>query len=140
MRDENAIMRETLFAIRSEIDARGLHNKVLAGKAGVSVSTWLSWFPVPGGTREPQVPSLAMLPALARALPGDLLSYLVPDGFHIMPSPEGVDYDEFAGGCHAFLKTKSEAHCPASPAGREISECEAKALDAKVIPLMGRVA
>lgn len=140
MRDETAVMRDALFAIRAELDDRKLHQKVLAGKAGVSTSTWLSWFPVPGGQKEPQVPSLAMLPALARALPADLLSWLVPDGFHIVPDPEGVDFDEFAEGCHAFLKRKSEAHREDSPAGPAISDCERNDLNVVMIPLRGKVA
>lgn len=129
MRDETAVIREALFAIRAQLDQRGLHMKVLASKAGVSPSTFLSWFPVPGGAKEPQVPSLSALPGLAKALPADLLSYLVPDGFHIVPDPEGVDYDEFADGCHAYLARKSKAHCPDSPAGRELSDCEKADLD-----------
>lgn len=137
MRDDSAIMRDALTAIRAELDVRGLHHKVLAGKARVSVSTWLSWFPVPGGAKEPQVPSLAMLPALAKALPADLLSYLVPDGFHIVPDPDGVDFDDFAAGCHAFLKRKSEAHCPNSPAGREIADCEGRDLTGHRLRLVG---
>lgn len=124
MRDETAVMRETLFAIRAALDDKRIPHKVLAAKAGVSISTWQSWFPIPGGTKEPQVPSLAALPALSRALPADLLSYLVPDGFHIVPDPEGVDFDQFAEGCHAFLKRKSEAHREDSPAGPAISDCE----------------
>lgn len=139
MADENAIMRDALFAIRAELDARRIPLKVCAGKAGVSYSTFLSWFPAPGGEREPQIPSLAVLPALARALPGDLLSYLVPDGFHIIPDPSGVDYDDFAKGCREFLACKDDAHHPDSPGGRDLSACEQAALNVKVVPLRGRV-
>lgn len=138
MRDENAIMRENLTAIRLELDARGLHLKACAAKAGVSYSTFLSWFPA-GGT--PQVPSLAALPGLARALPGDLLSLLVPDGFHIVPDPGGLDYDEFAAGCRAYLEAKDRAHHPESPAGRDIADCEQAALNSVIVqlPIKGRV-
>ena len=137
MRCENAIVRETLFAIRLELDARGLSLKVCASKGGVSYSTFLSWFPASG---EGQVPSLAFLPHLARALPADLFSLLLPDGFHMVPAPEGLDYDEFAAGCHAFLARKEQAHLPESPAGRELSDCGNDALGCKVVPLLGRVA
>ena len=129
VRDDNAIMRSNLLAIRQQLDVRGLPLKVCASNAGVSYSTFLSWFPADG---TPQIPSLAMLPALAKALPADLLSYLVPDGFHIVPDPDGVDYDAFAEGCHAFLKCKSDAHHPASPGGREIVDCEKGPLNANV--------
>ena len=140
MTDENAIMREALFAIREKLDERRIPLKVLAGKAGVSYSTFLSWFPAPGGEREPQIPSLAVLPALARALPGDLLSYLVPDGFHIVPDPEGIDYDSFAKGCREFLACKDDAHHPESEAGRDIGPTEQALLGAKIVPLIGKVA
>lgn len=107
MPDENTIMREALLAIRLELDARKLPLKVCASKAGVSYSTFLSWFPAAG---TPQVPSLAALPGLARALPGDLLSLLVPDGFHIVPGPEGVDYDAIAAWSETFTAEKLAAH------------------------------
>jgi hypothetical protein len=143
MTSENAIAREALFAIRAELDRRGLPLKVLAGKAGVSASTFMSWFPVPGGSRDPQIPSLACLPALARALPGDLLSYLVPDGFHIVPDPTGgLDYDEIAAACLEVASVHAKARHPASPGGVEIVESEARQLGATVVmlPLRGKVA
>lgn len=132
MRDETTIMRETLLAIRQELDKRGAVHKVLAAKAGVGTTTWFSWFPAAG---TPQVPSLAALPGLARALPSDLLSLLVPDGFHVVPDPEGLDYDDFAAGCRAYLDAKDRAHHPDSPAGRDIADCEREELDAKVVQL-----
>lgn len=139
MRDDNAIMRDTLSAIRLELINRGLSMKVCASKGGFSYSTFLSWFPA-GGT--PQIPSLAVLPGLAKALPADLFDLLLPDGFHMARCPEGVDYDEFAAGCHAFLKRKTEAHHPDSPAGRDISDCEESSLDGIVVqlPIRGKVA
>lgn len=138
MTDENAIMRASLSAIRAELDKRGIPMKVCAANAGVSYSTFLSWFPAPGGERDPQIPSLAVLPALARALPGDLLSYLVPDGFHIVPDPDGVDYDDFAKGCRAFLACKDDAHHPESEAGREIGVGENAVLSGHVVQLRAR--
>ncbi|WP_299327607.1 hypothetical protein [Parasphingopyxis sp.] len=136
MADENAIMRDTLLTIRHELDRRRIPLKVCAANAEVSYSTFLSWFPANG---TPQIPSLASLPRLSRALPDDLLSLLVPDGLYIVPGPEGVDYDDVARGCHAFLKAKTDAHHPDSPDGREISDCERDTLDARVIPLRGKV-
>lgn len=138
MPDENMITRDALLEIRRELDGRAIPLKVCASKAGVSYSTFLSWFPASG---TPQIPSLAALPGLARALPGDLLSMLVPDGFHIVPDPGGLDYDEFAAGCRAYLETKDRAHHPDSPAGREISDDERAALNLNVVqlPIMGRV-
>ncbi len=139
MPDENAIMRETLLAIRQELDNRGLPMKVCAAKAGVSYSTFLSWFPA-GGT--PQIPSLTALRGLARALPGDLLSLLVPDGFHIVPDPDGLNYDDFAAGCLDFAAAHAQARHPNSECGVEIGPNENANLNAKVVmlPIRGMVA
>jgi hypothetical protein len=129
MADENAIMRETLLEIRQRLT---LPLKVYASKAGVSYSTFLSWFPASG---TPQVPSLSALPGLARALPGDLLSLLLPDGYHIVPGPDGIDYDEFSAGCRAFIDAKDRAHHPESEAGRDIGPGEKGELDRNVVRL-----
>ena len=137
MRDENAIMRETLLAIRLELDRRYIPMKVCAGKAGVSYSTWLSWFPADG---TPQVPSLGCLAALSRGLPADLFDMLLPDDFHAARCPKDVDYEAFADGCMAFLAEKQKAHHPDSPGGPAIVDEERGALDGKVIPLRGRAA
>lgn len=132
MCDDNGIMRETLLAIRLKLDERRLPLKVCASKAGVSYSTFLSWFPA-GGT--PQLPSLAALPGLAKALPGDLLSLLVPDGFHIVPDPSGIDYDDFSAGCRAFIDAKERAHHPESEAGRDLGPTEKAELNTNVVRL-----
>lgn len=137
MQDENAIVRHNLMTIRRELDKRRIPLKVCAADAEVSYSTFLSWFPADG---TPQIPSLAFLPSLARALPGDLLDMLVPDGFYIMPAPAGLDHDDLAAGCREYLNVKDEAHHPESPEGREISDCERKRLEAKIVPLRGKVA
>jgi hypothetical protein len=138
MPDENTITREALLEIRRELDVRSIPLKVCASKANVSYSTFLSWFPAAG---TPQVPSLAALPGLARALPSDLLSLLVPDGFHIVPDPSGLDYDDFAAGCRAYLDAKDRAHHPDSPAGRDLAESEQAELDTKIayLPIKGVV-
>lgn len=132
MHDENTIVRDALLEIRRELDCRGLPLKVCASKAGVGYSTFLSWFPKDG---TPQIPSLAFLGGLARALPSDLLSLLVPDGFHIVPDPDGIDHDEFAAGCRAYLEAKDRAHHPESPAGREVATCEDVALKGTIARL-----
>lgn len=132
MSDENAIVREALLEIRQQLDLTRVPLKVYASKAGVSYSTFLSWFPA-GGT--PQIPSLSALPGLARALPGDLLSLLLPDGYHIVPGPDGIDYDEFSAGCRAFIDAKDRAHHPESEAGRDIGPGEQGELDRNVVRL-----
>jgi hypothetical protein len=130
MRDENTIL--ALLEIRQKLDERGIPLKVCASKAGVGYSTFLSWFPAAGTA---QIPSLSALPGLAKALPGDLMSLLIPDGFHLVPGPEGIDYDEFSAGCRDFVNAKEEAHHPLSEAGRDIGPTERAALDGKVVRL-----
>jgi len=138
MHDDITNMRDTLKAIRLELDRRNVSMKVCASNAEVGYSTWLSWFPA-GGT--PQVPSLAAIPALAKRLPPDLFDMLFPDGMHCAPCPDGIDFDEFAARCRAFLGAKDAAHHPDSPAGRDISPCEEERLKGKVVSIpMGKVA
>ena len=132
MHCDSTIVRDALQTIRHELDKRRIPHKVSAAKAGVCVSTWLSWFPADG---TPQIPSLAFLPGLARALPGDLLSLLVPDGFHIVPDPRGVDYDDFSAGCRRFVDLKEASHHPQSENGRDIGPNEATALTGQVVAL-----
>jgi hypothetical protein len=132
MRDETTVMRDALMAIRAELDRRLIPHKVSAAKAGVGVSTWLSWFPAEG---TPQVPSLSFLPALASGLPGDLLSLLVPDGFHIVPDPTGMDYDDFAAGCIRFAGEHANARHPLSECGVDIGPGEEGKLNAAILHL-----
>lgn len=61
----------------------------------------------------------------------ELLSLLLPDGFQIVTVPESVNHDELAEMMHDWLQTKSKAHTPESPAGRELSDCEKEALNSK---------
>lgn len=139
MADDNAIMRETLLHIRQQLDLRGLSMKVCSSKAGVCYSTFLSWLPAAG---TPQIPSLACLPGLLRALPIDLASLLAPDGWQIVRVPVGIDHDALAAGLTDYFAAKQAAHHPESEAGPAIGPNERAALDAKVInlPIAGKVA
>lgn len=65
----------------------------------------------------------------------ELLSLLLPDGFQIIKAAEAIDHDELAAKMHDWLQTKSQAHCPNSPAGRELSECEQATLNGKAASL-----
>lgn len=136
-RCENEIVRDRQLAIRRELDRRGIALKALAMDAGMSYSTLLSYFPADG---TPAIMSVAALFKLANVLPTDLLSLLLPDGKHIIDAPEELDFDDLAEGCRAFLATKDHAHHPDSPAGRDISDCEAKALGVAILPVRGKVA
>ena len=132
MRDDNAIMRDALLAVRQQLDLRGLSMKVCASKAGVSYSTFLSWFPASG---TPQIPSLACMSGLLRALPIDLASLLVPDGWQIVRVPEGVDHDELADAFADYLHEKNAAHHPLSENGRDLGPTETDRLNSKVVHL-----
>ncbi len=139
MRDDNAIVREALLTIRQELDRRGLSMKVCAAKAQVSYSTFLSWFPAAG---TPQIPSMACLDALLKALPVDLASLLAPDGWQIVRVPVGIDHDEIERAVLDYAATKAAAHHPESECGREIGPGEQAELDSKVayLPIAGKLA
>lgn len=141
LRDADNIVRERQKAIRREMDRRGIHIKAVAMDGGwENTSTVLSYFPADSHA-QPAVMSVASLYRLFQALPTDLLSLLLPEGHAIVRVPEGIDHDELASGFQDYLQTKHAAHHPDSPAGRELSDCERQALDAKVVMLpVGRVA
>lgn len=62
----------------------------------------------------------------------ELLSLLLPDGFQIVKTPEGINHDEITDLMHDYLKTKSAAHHPESEDGREIGPKERDALNSKI--------
>jgi hypothetical protein len=64
-------------------------------------------------------------------LPTELLSMLLPEGFQVIKAAEAIDHDELARMAHDYLAEKTAAHCPNSPAGRDISDCEAVKLGEK---------
>lgn len=132
MRDDNAIIRDALLAVRQQLDLRGLSMKVCASKAGVSYSTFLSWFPASG---TPQIPSLACFHALLKALPIDLASLLVPDGWQLVRVPVGVDHDELAEAFADYLHEKNAAHHPLSENGRDLGPTETEKLTGKIVRL-----
>ncbi len=136
MRDSNMIVRERQLVIRRELDRRGISLKAVAFDAGLPYSSVVSYFP---GERdkEPHTVSGAALFAMCagNAIPADLLSLLLPDGFQIVRAPEGIDYDSLCEAAEDFVLTKSRAHRADSPAGPELSECERLALASKATVL-----
>jgi hypothetical protein len=65
----------------------------------------------------------------------------VPDGFHIVPDPTGIDYDDFAAGCIDFAAEHAKARHPQSECGVNIGPGEQGRLDSKIVRLpLGRVA
>lgn len=143
MRDENTIVRERQCAIRREMDRRGiLLKQVQLDGEWETVSTVASYFPSPESKQQPATMSAAALHRLIRtkALPLDLLSLMLPDGFQIVRAPEEIDHDEVERMCREYLEAKGKAHRQDSPNGREIADCERMTLDNKVVQLVGSVA
>lgn len=143
MTDETDIVRERQRLIRREMDRRGISIKAVQLDGGWETSsTVLSYFPA-DRDKEPAVMSVAAYHRLLSrgALPADLLSLLLPDGFAVVRVPEGIDHDEIAAGFQDYLAAKGRAHHPDSPAGRDIADCERSELDRKVVMLpLGRIA
>jgi len=130
--DANTIVRERQRAIRREMDRRGISIKAVQFDGGWETpSTVLSYFPA-DPDREPATMSVAALYRLFEALPTDLLTMLLPEGFAIVKVPTGVDLDECATEMQAWLVDKAAAHHPASPAGRDIAPCEESRLRTKL--------
>lgn len=136
--DENAIAREAQLAVRQEIDRRNIPLKLIASKADVPLSTLLDWFPA---GKEPKIMSLANFGKLTRAIPADVLSLLLPDGFALVRVPEHFDHDEIADSFAAYLHEKNAAHHPESEAGRDLGQKETERLNSCVVqlPIKGRV-
>lgn len=133
MRDENTIVRERQQAIRREMDRRGISIKAVQYDGGWETpSTVLSYFPAPG-SKEPQTMSVAALHRLLRrkALPADLLSLLLPEGFAIVEVPEEINHAEIAGAMSDYLAAKHDAHHPESEAGPAIGPNEDNVLRGK---------
>lgn len=128
-------MRERQRTIRRQLDVRNISLKGLSMDSGIGYSTLLSYFPNPEGDAEPAQLPVSALYMLCGHVPDDLLSLLLPDGRAIIVIPEGTDYDEYEKHCRTFLRIKGEAHHPASPDGRDISECEEDKLDLAIVPL-----
>lgn len=136
MRDNVAIIRTRQTAIRREIDRRDIALKAVSFDSDIPYETLLTYFPLEGSREPAQIPGGAIYAlCTGKALPLDLLSLLLPEGFQIVRAPEGLDHDAVEDACRDFLATKGKAHHPDSPAGRELSACEQAALTAKVVSL-----
>ena len=129
MSDRNEIVRQRQSAIRRELDRRGVALKAVSMDSGIIYSTLLTYLPQDGGDKPAMMPMSAVYAlAESKAIPDDLLSLLLPAGCMIVRAPEEMDHDQVETACRDFLADKGKAHHPDSPAGREISECEAAAL------------
>lgn len=141
VRDGNSIVRERQLVIRREMDRRGISLKAVSLDSGLPYSSIVSYFP---GERdkEPHTLSGAAIYALCagNALPADLLSMILPDGFALVRVPEGVDLDSLADDFADFLRTKNDFHHPESEAGRDLGPTERETLTAKVVQIRSAAA
>ncbi len=136
MSDANEIVRARQSAIRRELDRRGIALKAVGFDAGIPYQTLLTYFPQEGGARPVMIPGAAIYAlAYGNAIPLDLLSLLVPEGFAIVRLPAGVDLDELDSICRNVVATKAAAHRSDSPAGPDISDCERVAILKAAAPL-----
>lgn len=131
MCDGSKIVRERQRAIRRQIDRRGIHLKIVAADSGISPSTLASYFPADPAVEPAQMPTGALF-SLVGVLPDDLISLMLPAGVQIVRVPEDVDHDEVCQAMHDYLASKSAAHHPDSPGGRDIAPCEDAALRTKL--------
>lgn len=135
MPDANKIVRDRQLAIRREMDRRGIAIKAVQFDGGWdSPSTVLSYFPA-DAAKEPAIMSVASLYRLFDALPLDLLSMLLPDGFQIVRVPEEIDHEELCEHMHEWLREKAAAHRLDSECGPAIGPNEHKRLTAKAVAL-----
>lgn len=141
MRDANTIVRDRQLAIRREMDRRGVTLKAVSFDSGIGYPTTVSYFPGEKD-REPATLNLAGLYMLLEgdALPLDLLSMLLPDGFQIVRAPEEIDHDALCHLANEYVAMKHAAHHPDSEAGREIGPNEEAALSGKVVQFVGLAA
>jgi hypothetical protein len=136
MSDRNTIVRDRQLAIRREMDRRGISLKAVAFDSGIPYPTIISYFPGERDRVPATIPGCAIY-ALCEglALPADLLSMLLPEGFQIVRVPEGIDHDRIAELAADYLAAKLAAHDPESEAGRDIGPNEDRALTGKVVAL-----
>jgi hypothetical protein len=134
--DEVAIVRQRQLAIRRELDRRHISLKAVSFDSGLPYGTLLSYFPADQHS-EPHGLPVAALNRLVGAIPADMLSLLLPDGWQIVRAPENTDHDEVADAMANYLTSKQHAHHPNSPAGRDIADCEDSDLRSKFCVVVG---
>jgi hypothetical protein len=97
MTDNVAIIRARQLGIRRQIDKRGIALKLVAADSGIPYETLLTYFPQEGSREPAQIPGGAIYALCeGKALPADLLSLMLPDGWQIVRLPEGIDHDRIA--------------------------------------------
>lgn len=113
--------------------------KTIASELGWQRSVLDSYFPPSPDTKPTKLPLGALWDILeSNALPPELTALLAPDGFTMAPIPAGMNHDEFAEACSAFLDRKAHAHRADSPDGPLLSECEISDLDERRAQISAR--
>lgn len=133
MHDNVSIIRARQLGIRRQIDKRGIALKLVAADSGIPYETLLTYFPQEGSREPAQIPGGAIYALCdGKALPADLLSLMLPDGWQIVRVPEAIDHDEICEWAEGFIAAKTKAHRADSPMGVEIAPCERDELNGKV--------
>lgn len=131
LKNEAELVRELQLTIRRQLDLRGKSLKQAAYDSGISYSTLCTYFPNERNA-VPAALGVAALRRLLRALPSDLVSLLLPDGYAIVRVPEGIDHDAAAEAMADYLAAKQAAHREDSEAGRDIGPNENSTLNGKL--------
>lgn len=105
----------------------GLTLEDISLESGIGVSTLRTYIGTKG---EASVMNVATLNKLRSALPDYLLSHILEPSGGVIGDAEDCDFDAYAGDCIRFVARHAEATHPDSPAGRDISDCEARDLKA----------
>lgn len=130
------IVKERQKAIRREMDRRGISLKAVAFDSGIPYATLATYFPQDPLKDPVQIPQGATFSIKqAMALPLDLMNLLQPDNVCLVEIPAEVDVHEIGRIVAELHALKTAAHHPDSPAGVEISECEARTIAAKAAEL-----
>lgn len=141
IRDNVTIIRDRQLAIRREMDRRGIALKAVSFDSGIGYETLITYFPAEGSRDPAQIPGGAIYAlAAGEAIPLDLLSLLLPVGFHIVRAPDVVDHDDIEAACRDYLSAKGAAHRADSPAGTALAPSETATLDQKVVHLRAAAA
>lgn len=122
-----SVIRERQLAIRRELDRRCLSLKVIAYDSGIPYPTLVSYFPKETERQPAQLPVGALFRLIGH-MPADLTDLLLPDGYAILKVPEGLDPDDMARQCSAYLTQYAQARHPDSEAGIEIGPNEREGL------------
>lgn len=136
MSDGNTIVRDRQLVIRREMDRRGISLKAVSLDSGIPYPTIVSYFP---GERDKQPATISgsalFMLCEGKALPLDLLSLMLPEGFQIVRAPEEIDHDALCELAADYVAEKNRAHHPESEAGRDIGPGENEKLVGKIVQL-----